>query len=103
MRRRFVIGIDALDEEQEKKFREYIASKGAWWHWISNMWLMTTKNEDISAAQIRDQIKGLSPKARVVVFEFPEDITWATSGNKNAQGKKLADWLKTPWGDDDEE
>jgi hypothetical protein len=96
-----VIAVDALDAEQEKKFREYIGTKGAWWHWIGNLWLMTTKSEAISAEQIRNKIQEIKPTARVVVLEFPEDITWAASGSKNAQGKKLADWLKSPWGERD--
>jgi hypothetical protein len=97
MKRRFVIGIDPLDADQEKQFREYIAKRGSWWHWIGNLWLMTTTDEEISAAEIRDFIFTLSPNARVVVFEFQEDIAWAASGNKNASGKRLYDWLETTW------
>jgi hypothetical protein len=101
MRRRFVIGIDSLNTGQEKQFREYIRHMGAWWHWISNMWLMTTKDENVSAEQIRDEILRINPTARVVVFEFPEDITWAASGNKNPKGQKIYSWITSPWGDDD--
>lgn len=101
MMRRFVIGIDALNDEQEAEFRRYIASKGPWWHWINNLWLMTTTDDDITAAQIRNKILNINQAARIVVFEFPEDITWATSSTKNAKGKRLSDWLKSPWGDDD--
>jgi hypothetical protein len=93
--------VDGLDASQEKQFREYIGTKGAWWHWIDNLWLMTTANESASATDIRDAIQKIKPTARVVVFEFPEDITWASSANKNAQGKKISDWLKSPWGDED--
>lgn len=100
MRRRFVIGIDSLDEAQQKQFREYIGPKGAWWHWIENLWLLTTKNETITAEQIRDKIQSINGNARVVVFEFPEDITWAASSSRNAAGKNLYDWLVKPWGDD---
>jgi hypothetical protein len=100
MRRRFVIAIDALDGEDERRFQEYIRTLGAWWHWIGNVWLLTTKDESVKAGEIRDKIIELKPKARVVVFEFPEDITWAASGNKNSAGKKIADWLRSPWGDD---
>ncbi len=101
MRRRFVIAVDALNTEQEERFREYINAKGAWWHWIDNFWLMTTKSQTVSAEQIRDKIQEIKPTVRVVVFEFPEDITWAASASKNALGKKLADWIRSPWGDRD--
>ncbi|TGS13735.1 hypothetical protein EN852_014885 [Mesorhizobium sp. M2E.F.Ca.ET.209.01.1.1] len=94
-----MIGIDSLDADQEKQFRDYIGPKGAWWHWIENLWLLTTKKDNVSAKEIRDKVRAINPTARVVVFEFPEDITWAASSSTNASGKKLADWLNTPWGD----
>jgi hypothetical protein len=97
MKRRFVIGIDALSESQEAEFRKYISSQGAWWHWIKNLWLLTTNDDDVSADKVRDEILRLNPTARTIVMEFPEDITWAASGSKNAQGKKLADWLRAAW------
>jgi hypothetical protein len=52
---------------------------GAWWHWIGNLWLMTTRNEDLSAKEIRNQIRELSRDARAVVLETSESIDWATS------------------------
>jgi hypothetical protein len=100
MRRRFVIGIDGLDPAEEKRFRKYISDQGAWWHWIDNMWLMTTKSTDVSAEKILDEVLEINPDARVVVFEFPQDVTWAASGNTNRKGRRLADWIRTPWGAD---
>ena len=100
MKRRFVIGAAPLDQEQERRLREYLGKIGPWWHWIGNMWLVTTDSEEPTVVKIRDYIQELDPNVRVVVFEFPEDINWAASGNKNAKGKMLADWLKTTWGPD---
>jgi hypothetical protein len=98
MKRRFIIGIDSLDTDQEKRFREFIADYGGlWWHWIGNMWLMTTDNDEVSAAKICDFVLGLKGYARVVVFEVPEDADWAASSNKNRSGKRIYDWLKTTW------
>lgn len=101
MRRRFVIGAAPLDRDQEGELREYLGSKGAWWHWIENLWLLTTTREtSLDAAEIREFINNLNPTARIVVFEFPEDITWASKG-ANQKGLKMSDWLKEPWGDND--
>ncbi|HWK96319.1 MAG TPA: hypothetical protein VNR39_12940 [Pseudolabrys sp.] len=105
MRRRFVIAAEPLTAEQEAKLRDYIGKLGAWWHWIANFWLLTIREDtaahaDASAEKIRDFIYELNPKAKIVVFEFPEDITWAASGTLNSKGKRLSDWLKEPWGSD---
>jgi hypothetical protein len=99
-RRRFVIGVGGLSSAEDKLVREYISEQGAWWHWISNLWLMTTKNEEISAGTIRDEILKVNQKARVIVFEFPEDLDWAASASTNSSGKGMADWLRQPWGSD---
>jgi uncharacterized protein YbaA (DUF1428 family) len=98
MKRRFVIGIDPLNADQEEQFRNYIAKHGAWWHWIGNMWLLTTGEDDISAEKISNFALEVNAKARVVVFEFPEDIDWATSSSANASGKKISEWLVKTWG-----
>lgn len=100
MRRRFVIGVEEFDKDQERRFREYIAKVGAWWHWIDNLWLLTTKRADVTATDIRDYALELNPAARVVVLEFPEDVTWAASAARNRAGKSMSEWFLSPWGDD---
>jgi hypothetical protein len=97
MKRRFVIGADSLDAEREGKLRDYLQKKGDWWHWIGDMWLLTTNDQEITVADINNHIVNLKPDIRTVVFEFPEDITWATSGVRNKEGSRISDWLEGPW------
>jgi hypothetical protein len=99
MNRRFVIGVEGLSRAQEDKLREFLRARGAWWHWIDNIWLLslTSDNDDFKVAQIRDQIREINKNARSIVFEFPEDIAWAGSGKKNTKGKSMFKWLKTAW------
>ena|SRR5258707_919884 len=96
-RRRFIIGIDGLNAAEEKEFRAFIGEYGAWWHWIGNMWLLTTKDEDISIAQIRDRIREINPTARVVVFETTQSLDWTASRTVNAKGKVMSEWLRSNW------
>jgi len=96
MKRRFVIGVDGLTASKSKSFREYLGSLGGWWHWIENFWLLITENEDVAVDKIRDQAKALGAN-RVVVFEFPEEVDWTTSGPRNSKGRPMGDWLKTTW------
>lgn len=98
MRRRFVIAAQGLTSEQETKLREYLASHGAWWHWISNFWLLTGTDIKVTTADIRNHIKSLNADVRTVVFEFPEDTDWASLGKKNDAGKDMTDWIKNTWG-----
>ena len=102
MNRRFVIAVDGLTSEEQDKLRQFLAARGAWWHWIDNFWLLTitSGDEDISVRSIRDSIKEINQNTRAIVFEFPEDIGWATLGRKNAKGRSMADWLKSTWAKD---
>ncbi len=101
MKRRFVIAAEGLDSAQEQKLKDYIRELGAWWHWIDNIWLLTTSDEDVSTAKIRDQIKQISRSARALVMEVA-DIDWAGFGKKNKAGKNQHDWLRSTWSTSDE-
>ena len=98
MKRRFVIGIQGMTEAQEKSFRDFLNKHGFWWHWIDNLWLFATNKPALTASEIRD---AAPESARTIVLEFPEDITWATRGKPNTQGKKMSDWLESTWKKDD--
>ena len=102
MNRRFVIAVDGLTSEEQDKLRQFLATHGAWWHWIDNFWLLsiTSDDETISVRSIRDSIKEINKNTRAIVFEFPEDISWATFGKKNADGRSMGDWLKETWAKD---
>jgi hypothetical protein len=62
MNRRFVIGVEGLTKDQERELRDYLASLGAWWHWIENLWFLSSKKEDeaISTEAIRDRITDIN-------------------------------------------
>lgn len=100
--RRFVIAAQGLTADHEAALRDYLKTKGAWWHWIANLWLLATNDENVSAGEIRDEIKAIAGASniRTLVFEFPEDIDWASSGAKNADGRRMSDWLAETWGRD---
>ena len=99
MNRRFVIAAEGLTGEQERKVRDYLAEHGAWWHWIDNLWLLstTTTSEDFGTVNILDAISKLNGDAKVLVFEFPEDIDWAARSKPNRKGKSMSDWLRNAW------
>lgn len=100
MMRRFVIGVSGLSKDKSTAFKDTLNEYGGWWHWIGNFWLLVTDDEDLDVEVLRDRLSSLEAE-RAVVFEFPEDISWATLGGVNKDGKHMADWLKNTWADDD--
>jgi hypothetical protein len=97
MKRRFVIATEKFDAEKNAKLREYLNRHGHWWHWIGGFWLFTSRDEDISCANIRDHIKTIDSESRVLVMETPEDKDWATLGGPNAKGQQMTAWLNGTW------
>jgi hypothetical protein len=95
--RRFIIGIDGLSPDQEAEFRVYVGDLGAWWHWIGNLWLLTTHDENISAKEIRKKIRRINHYARVIVLETPESLDWAASASVNSKGDTIYGWLNSVW------
>lgn len=101
MKRRFVIGVDGFSADESKRFSEYLNSKGAYWHWIENFWLLTRVTEDpeepLSTKEIRDEVREINNTARALVLEVGADIDWSSVGAKNAKGKDQHEWIRKHW------
>jgi hypothetical protein len=98
---RFVIGTANLTKDQESKFIAFLGEMGAgWWHWLPNFWLVKSLNGKVNVENIRDAISDIS-NADCLVMQIEEDITWATFGGVQKNGKKMTNWLKESWGKDD--
>jgi hypothetical protein len=99
MRRRFVVAIDALTKPQQTRISQYVSEAGCgWWHWIENFWLLTTKQDNCNYEAFEDMLHEMSPNGRWVALERPEDITWRAGNATNPKGRKISDWLHSPWG-----
>jgi hypothetical protein len=104
MKRRFVIGVEGLDQDDNKELARLLGrGNRSWWHWIENFWLFVTDESDpITASEIRDFIKGLNRKARVLVFEFERHLAWSGKGPKTPD-KDMYVWLRKDWSPEDNE
>lgn len=102
MKRRFVVGIDGETPEDAAKIREYVREKKmGWHHWFPNLWLLTTRNKSITAADIRKLVRSSTEDKHVIVLEV-DAVTWATFGPNSQEegGKNLSRWIRETWDTD---
>ena len=98
MKRRYVICFDALDINQSKSVTALLRKeKLGWWHWIDNVWFVTDSSGQFSAAKVRDLLKPLAPKVRLVVLEINEKgDTWAGIRADDPENKMFT-WFAETW------
>lgn len=100
MKKRFIIVVDSIDQELENKITEYVKNNNfGWWHWIDSMWLLTSRNNDITCTIIRDEI-GKITSNRLMVMEIKNNYnSWAGRGPSNEK-KNMFTWLRNTWAKD---
>ena len=95
MKRRFIVCIDEETSEDVSSFIKYAREQGfGWWHWISNVWLLTTHKPEVKAGQIRDEARKITGDKSVVVLEV-QPVTWRTFGPTGE--KSIAKWIRDSW------
>lgn len=94
--RKFVVCIDGETSNDVSAIKEYVGNqKFGWWHWIDNVWLLTTSNPEIKATDIRDAIRKLSESKWVIVIEV-NSVTWAAYGPETSE-RSMSKWIKEHW------
>lgn len=97
MRKKFIVSIHGLTEEQENKFVEFCTQLGmGWWHYIDNFWLLVTYGGKISALEIRKKLDTISGNKRCLVIEVTGNMKYAGRGPKE-EGNNMFDWLNSEW------
>jgi hypothetical protein len=98
MKKRFVIAVNSANAAQQEALVQFFKDqKVGWWHWLSNLWLVTDSRGQLSAASIRGTLKQILPGVHTVVLELnDEGDTWAGFG-PNTENKSMFKWLKDHW------
>lgn len=98
MKKRFVVSINDSEDEQERKFIDFLRENGlSWWHWLANTWLVVDAKGKFSASDFRDTVKEVFKNEHVLVIEMREDgDTWSGFG-PNTENRNMFRWLKTNW------
>ncbi|WP_146168570.1 hypothetical protein [Sphingomonas sp. PP-CE-3G-477] len=95
MAKRFVLATQTLPESIEVGFiTELRKKKFGWWHRLPGVWLVIDRTDTLTAQDLRDLLKKLSPSTLCLSMEIPK-------GNANWSGLKIDDdmfsWLKSDW------
>jgi hypothetical protein len=94
--RHFVIGTNRTTAEQDKKFKGILESRWrgvAWWHWISETWLIADTADLLTAGDLRDAAQEAFPDTFTIVVRAYGGATWAGFGTEEF-GKWFEEWWK---------
>lgn len=93
MKRLFVICVDNSTKEQQDTVTEFLKEeKGGYWHWFSDLWLVTDKHHKWTSKSLRDHLNSIIPGAHKIVIQIDGDNTWSGFGNNN-----MFTWMKKHW------
>ena len=98
MKKRFVVAVDSATKEYNDAFRDYLKSQGlGWWHWLTNVWLLSDSAGCLAAQDIRDALRDYYPGVHTLVIELGETgDTWSGFGPKS-DNKNMFKWLYENW------
>ena len=99
MKRRFVVLLDSATPEQDEKFKEWVKKQGfAYWHWLSQSWLLTSPDRDVMAVDIRTNARKIYNGCHLLVLELKETghDTWAGFG-PSSEKTNMFRWIRKNW------
>ena len=64
----------------------------AYWHWISNVWLLSTSKDGVTTESIRDEVKDLVNRGTILVINASDSQGWSGFGQK-----KKFEWMHSTW------
>ncbi|ENG7518036.1 hypothetical protein ABVD55_001181 [Vibrio harveyi] len=95
--RRFIVAAQGMSVDAEKQLKDYFQENGlGWWHWIENVWLITSNRDDINATDIHDKIDKSPVNVRVLVIEIDRSKDWTGYG-PSTENNNMFEWLRTSW------
>ena len=76
MKRKFVVCVDDSTKEQQNKLTQFFKNEAnmGYWHWLSDLWLVTDPNNYWSAGSLRDKVGELLPGSHNVVIQIDGPI-----------------------------
>jgi hypothetical protein len=99
MKKRFIIAVNITTPESEKALTEFFTNYGlGWWHWITNVWLVSDPNGRLTTSEIVDGIVRILPGIRNLVIELGIDGSDAWSGvGPKEEKNNMFKWIQEQW------
>lgn len=94
MKTRFALIVDDATPAAQDKVTEFLKGKFGYWHYFSDLWLLTTSSESWDVGTIRDEIEALlgDPAVLVLKVDTPAGGSWSGRGQAD-----MFAWLKRNW------
>ena len=93
MKKRFILVIDNPTKEQQNAVTNFFKSRLlGYWHWFSDVWLLTDITNTWTVTSLRDKVQELIPEVEMIVLTVGSDSTWAGFGKKTK-----FKWLHNTW------
>lgn len=98
MKRRYIVCLQNLTEDQNIKLKELFKENGlGWWHWIGDTWFVSDSSGKFDAGKLRDNVKKIVPGERFIVVEINENSDTWSGVTVNDPDKKMFTWIKKIW------
>ena len=96
MRNRYVINITGeISKDKNQAFLQYIRDNNlAWWHWLSNTWLIVDTQSKTDLITLRDKTKEVFEADNLIIQV--DKGNWAGFGPNN-EDRNMFIWLKENW------
>ena len=89
---KFIIAIDDLTQDEKTELQVFVEGSGmGWWHWIGNFWMISTSDNDMTIAIIRNNIRKITNKMFIVI-KVDNAESWSGYG----ESEKF-EWLQKNW------
>ncbi|EQA13940.1 hypothetical protein Q7267_10665 [Glaesserella parasuis] len=93
MSKKFILFVDEeFTKEERNAITAHFKNRYAYWHWVGNVWLLTTSREDDTTNSIRNEMMSIVNRGSIVVLDVSQSSGWSAFGQK-----KKFKWLHNNW------
>jgi len=96
MKKRFIASVEDFTDENVKVFAEYLkCHQCRWWHWLTNLWLITAHSDEITPKSIAKKIHEINQNQNNIVFEITAKKNWHGYGPTSES--TYFTWIQENW------